>query len=261
MNKKLSIPLTLLLAALFIAQPKPAHAVSVAAALCAVQQYPCAAGNTLDFGVRTNFVNALPANTWTQMPYFFGDPFVTFSGSVLAVDLSGKFIYLWATGTATDRLGGALNLDVAFQQTNYATVNGIWGFNDILIGSCAGGVGPGSTAIGQGIVDNTGLSTLTGACNGPFALAGIPLGGVLAGPTTLTAAAQFAFTAGSAAGSKINLPWGADFPDPTQFGGDFPTLTQLQNDPNLTQLSTPEPATCAMFGGALCLFALVRRRK
>ncbi len=75
------------------------------------------------------------------MPFSFADAAVSFSGTTMATDVAGKWIYLWATGTATDILGGALTLDIAFQQTNYLTVPGLWGFNDMVIGGRAGGAG------------------------------------------------------------------------------------------------------------------------
>jgi PEP-CTERM motif-containing protein len=269
--RKFPLPFgALFLGALFVAQPQPTHAATVVAALCAVQQYPCLGGNILDSGVRTNFVGGLGANRFTIMPFSFADAAVSFTGTTMATDVAGKWIYLWATGTATDILGGALTLDVAFQQTNYLTVPGLWGFNDMVIGGCAGGTAANSGAVAQGAVNATGLSILTGNCsvNNPFVRAGIPVGGGLGFFTTLTAAAQFVFTAGSAAGSTIALPWGDDFPDPNVLGdpsslgfidpSDTSDITSLGLTPGAT---TPEPGTMVLLGIALAGLGFVNRRR
>jgi hypothetical protein len=160
-------------------------------------------------------------------------------------------------------------LDVAFQQTNYLTVPGLWGFNDMVIGGCAGGTGANSGAVAQGAVNATGLSILAGNCsvNNPFVRVGTPVGGALGLFTTLTAAAQFVFTAGSAAGSTVTLPWGDDFPDPNILGdpsslnfidpSDTTDITNL----GLTPGATPEPGTMALFGIALAGLGIVSRRR
>jgi hypothetical protein len=206
-------------------------------------------------------------NQFSILNYNFGNAAVTYSGTVMGTDIAGRWIYLWGSGTVTDVAGGALTLDVAFQQ-NYLTVAGGAVFNDMIVGGCGGAVGLNSGAIGQGIVNGTGLSVLPGNCSNfnPFVTVGTPVGGVIGNLTTLTGAAQFVFTAGSAAGSTVTLPWGDDFPDPAITFGD-PNNPLNLIDPTddaglgLTSAATPEPATFTLFGGALCLAGLLRRRK
>jgi hypothetical protein len=259
----------LILGTLMLALPQTSNATSVIAVVCAVQQYPCIGGNILDSGIRTNFVNALPANTFTIMPFAFADAAATFTGSVMATDVAGRWTYLWATGTATDLLGGALNLDVAFQQTNYLTVPGPAAYNDMIIGGCAGGTGANSGAIGQGVVNATGLSVLPGNCSvfNPFVTIGTPVAGNVGLFTTLTAAAQFVFTAGSAAGSSITLPWGDDFPDPNITGDpNSDGFIDPSDSADITNLgltaaaAAPEPGTMALCGLAFLGLSCLRRR-
>ncbi len=266
--KKLGLRLgILLLGTLLLALPKNANAVSVAAVQCAVQQYPCLPANIIAGGSLDNGINLLPGNTFTIMPYAFGNAAVSFTGSVMATDVSGIWTYLWATGTATDLLGGALTLDVAFQQLNYVTAPGAATYNDMIIGGCAGGTGANSGAIAQGIVNATGLSVIAGNCSNfnPFASVGTPVGGTVGLFTSLTAAAQFVFTPGSLAGSTITLPWGDDFPDPSILGDPnsfgFIDPSDTTDITNLGLAAAPEPGTMALFGLAIvCLSCIGRRR-
>jgi hypothetical protein len=259
---------SLLLGALFVALPQVSHAVSVSAVQCAVQQYPCLPGNIIASGALSNGINLLPGNTFTRMNYTFGNAAVSFTGSVMATDVAGAWTYLWATGTATDLLGGALTLDVAYQQLNYATIAGGATYNDMIIGGCAGGTGANSGAIAQGVVNATGLSVIVGNCSlfNPFASVGNPVGGTVGAWTSLTAAAEFVFTAGSAAGSTVTLPWGDDFPDPSITGDPNsngyidPTDTTDINNLGL-QVENPEPGTFIMMGGAGLAALLIRRRR
>lgn len=252
-------------AALMVALPQPSHAGVISVALCAVQQYPCIGGNIVDSGTRTNFVNTIGANQFSILNFNFVDAFISFSGTVMGTDVGGQWIYLWGSGTATDRLGGAETLDIAFSQ-NYLTVPGNWTFNDMVVGGCGGGWGANSGAAAQGVVNGFGLSTIGGNCSvfNPFASIGVPANGNIGVLTNMTGLGQFVFTAGSAAGSTITLPWGDDFPDAAIPESDNP-INDI--DPSnysglgLTPSATPEPATFTLFGGALCLAGLLRRRK
>jgi hypothetical protein len=215
-------------------------------------------GQVLDSGIRANGVGVLPANTFALLNFAFSDALVSFTGTMLATDVAGQWIYNWGSGTATDILSLPLTLDVSFQQT-YATLAGGATFNDMMVGSCAGGTGANSGAIGQGIVNLTGLSVLTGNCNA-FTQLGTPVSGTIGNLTTLTAAAQFVFTAGSAVGSSITLPWGDDFPDPG-IAGDAQGFIDPSNIPNGFTDAAPEPGTLFLAGGSLCLAGLLRRLK
>jgi hypothetical protein len=186
-------------------------------------------------------------------------------------------IYSWGTGVATDNNGNGVGgfLDIGITQ-GYQTLAGNWQFGEINIGSCnAGGVlnsnlggpiGPGSASgsLVQGVVNGAGLPTLAASCGGanPWALGAGPFAAVnITNLINLTALGQFFFNAGANPGlnQAITLPWGADFPDPSLYGGGFPTISQLVSDPTMTDV-TPEPTTFALFGGALCVLGLVRRR-
>jgi hypothetical protein len=247
-----------------VALPQQSHADVVAAALCAVQQYPCVGANILDSGIRNDGLNLLGANTFDIMNFSFADAAVTFNGTMMATDIAGRWIYLWGSGTATDVLGGALNLDVAFTES-YRTVPGNWTFNDMIVGGCAGGTGPNSGAIAQGVVNATGLSVIGGNCSNfnPFASVGIPVNGNLGGLTRLTGAAQFVFTAGSAPGSTVTLPWGDDFPDPAiNFNDPSNPINDIDptDDSGLGLQPTPEPGALPWLAGAIVLLGMARHR-
>lgn len=237
------------------------NAGTVTAVLCAAQTYTCPVGQVLDSGTQSDGVAILPGNTYALMNFAFADALVTFTGTVLATDIAGQWIYDWGSGTATNLLGLPLTLDVSFQES-FVTLAGGATFNDMIVGGCAGGTGANSGAIGQGVVNLTGLSVLTGNCSvaNPFALSGTPVSGTISGVTTLTGAAQFEFTAGSGPGSSITLPWGDDFPDPN-IPGDAQGFIDPNNIPAGLTNAVPEPGTLFLTGGFLCLAGLLRRLK
>lgn len=280
--KKLSIPLgSVLLATLFVASPKPAHAIAVGAVVCTVPVFPCPLANTVDAGIRVAGPAVLPFNSYAILGFTFTDAFMTFTGTVLTVDRrvgASNAIYSWGTGVATDNFGGGAGgyLDIGITQS-YQTLAGNWAFGEINIGQCnaggvlnsniAGPIGPGSASgsLVEGVVNGAGLPTLAASCGGanPWTLGAGPFAPVaIAAVTNLTSYGQFFFNSGAnpALNQAITLPWGDDFPDPSLYGGGFPTLNQLTSDSTLTEV-TPEPATYALFGGALCVFAWVRRRR
>src|SRR6266581_9563051 len=203
-----------LVAAICMVHPQQANASTVTAVLCAGPEFPCLPGNTLDSGFRTDGVGTLLANRYTLLPFVFDDASANFTGSMLAVDSQGKFIYLWGGGVGTNKLGvGPLWLDVQLSQS-YLTVPGNWSFSEFNSGNCNAA----ATAAGDNILATvaingaTPLPVMNGVCN-PFAVAGGPVGVKLGGITTLTGLAQFRFNAG-AVNQQVDLPWGEDFPDP-----------------------------------------------
>ena len=279
--RKLALSVTpLLMAALFFAQPQPAHAIAVGAAICTVAVYPCPAGFTTDSGIRVAGPAVLPFNSWALLNFNFQDGLMSFTGSVLAVNRrvgNINAIYEWGTGVATNDGGSDFGwLDVAITQT-FQTLPGFWQFSEINIGSCNNGavlnsningaVGPGSASGSsvQGVVNGAGLPVLNASCGGqnPWNLGAGPFQGVnITTSTNLTSLGQFFFNAGLNPGlnQAISLPWGDDFPDPSFYNGAFPTIDQLINDPTMTSV-TPEPGTCALFGAALIGLAAIRRRR
>jgi hypothetical protein len=221
-----------------------------------------------------NGIGALGANQFNIMNYgfAFAGAGVDFTGSVMATDVAGLWTYLWATGTATDLMGGAQILDVAFQQLNYLTAPGPATYNDLIFGDCAPGTGANSGAIAQGLVNATGLSVISANCSvfNPFVSFGTPVNGTAGLFTSLTAAVQFVFTAGSLGGSTITLPWGVDFPDPnvlgdTNSGGGFIDPSDTADITNLglqaAPAPAPEPGTFALFGLALSGLGVMARRR
>jgi hypothetical protein len=279
--KRCCLPFSaLLLGALFLAQPKPAHAIVVAAQLCATGEFPCAV--PLDSGFRVAGPAVMPFNSWVYLPFSFSDASVTFTGAVLVVDVlvgGVNGIYSWGTGVAQDNTGAGVGdyLDIGITQS-YATVAANnWAFGEINVGSCnAGGVlnsnvngvpGPGSASGSavEGVVNNAGLAVLTASCGGtnPWVLASGPYGPATVGVVTaLTTYGQFYFNNGANGGlnQAISLPWGADFPDPTYDSGLFPTVAQLEADNSLTDL-TPEPGTATLLCGGIGIAALLLRRR
>src|SRR5712692_7431776 len=126
-----------LLAAICVAHPQRAHAATVTAVLCAGAEFPCLPADTLDAGFRSNGVGTLLANRYTLLPFVFDDAFANFSGTMLAVDSQGKFIYLWGGGVGTSKIAnvGPLWLDVQLSQS-YVTLPGLWSFSEFNSGSC-----------------------------------------------------------------------------------------------------------------------------
>ncbi len=260
-----------LLGSLMLAIPQPSKAATVAAVECAVNVFPCPAAAVIAAGVQSNGVNLLLGNQYTIMPFAFANADVTFTGTMLATDVAGQWIYNWGTGTATDTAlappPGGFFLDIAFTQA-YVTLPGPAVFNDMIVGTCGGGPFANSGAIAQGVVNATGLSVLGPfACGGalPFNQVGVPVPGTVGLVTALTGVAQFFFDSNGALGQSITLPWGDDFPDPA-FNFNDPlnplnefTLDNLSLDPALTPI--PEPGTFLLLGLGLGIAGLWRRRR
>jgi hypothetical protein len=258
-------------AALVFLAPQAGQAATVTAVECSVNVWPCPVANVIDVGIRNDGVAVLPGNTFDILPFVFTNADVTFTGTMMATNILGGWIYNWGSGTATDTAvappPGGFFLDVAFQQT-YLTIPGPAVFNDMIQGTCAGGPFANTGVVVQGVVNGTPLSVLGPfACGGalPFLGVGAPVGGPVGLFTTLTGLAQFFFDSNGTIGQSITLPWGNDFPD-LAFNFDDPnnplnffTPDNFSADPSLVDI--PEPGSLSMIGGALCFAGLLFRRK
>ena len=251
--------------------PKPANAVVVTAVICNNPDFFCnqAGDVVLDSGIRGNGVGVLGANRYTILPFVFNDFRMNFSGTIVAADSAGKYIYSWGTGTATDfdPFGTGLYLDVTISQ-NYITAPGLWGFSELNVGTCnATAAVNASTSLVQGAVNGALLPVLgqIGDCAiAPFAYGAGPYAKNVGLVTNMTAAAQFFFAPGLAGNQQITLPWGNDFPDPSI---NFNDPNNPQNFITNTDIpagfidQNPEPGTLAMVLGALSAAALRFRRR
>ena len=253
--KRISLLLgALLLAAICLTQPQQAQAALVTAVLCSGAEFPCLPADTIDSGFRANNVAVLFANRYTLLPFTFDDAFANFTGTMLAVDSQGKFVYLWGGGVGTNKLGLKLWLDVQLSQS-YTTVAGNWSFSEFNSGGCNAA----ATAAGDNVLATlaingaTPLPVMNGVCS-PFNVSGGPAVVGIGNPTNLTGLAQFVFNVG-AANQQVNLPWGEDFPDPA--------ITVFPDPNNLpagfTEQATPEPVTLLLMGGGLLAIGFLRQ--
>ena len=235
-------------------QPQPARAALITAVLCSGPEFPCnaALGHVIDAGFRANGVNVLNANRYTLLPFIFDDAFANFSGTMLAVDSQGKFIYLWGGGVGTDKTGAQMWLDVQLSQS-YQTVAGNWSFSEFNSGACNAAATAAADRVVATLAINgaTPLPVMDAACS-PFNKTGGPVGVAVGNITNLTGLAQFVFNAG-AANQQVNLPWGEDFPDPSITI--FPDPDHLPA--GFTEQS-PEPATLLLMGAGLLALGLRR---
>src|SRR5258708_14993310 len=117
----------LLLAAICLTRRQRAQAALVTAVLCSGAEFPCLPADTIDSGFRANNVAVLFANRYTLLPFVFDDAFANFTGTMLAVDSQGKFVYLWGGGVGTDKGTAAIPLWLAVPLSqSYTTVAGNW---------------------------------------------------------------------------------------------------------------------------------------
>ena len=253
-----------------VSQPRQANATVVTAVECSVNIFPCPAPFIIDAGSRANGVGLLGPNQFSGLPFVFNNADVVFAGNILTVDLAGINIYVWGGGAATNLanpLPGGFYLDVAISQ-NYVTAPGVGLFSEFNKGTCTNNTIGTASGVAATLSVNGGAMPVMG--NFGDCVAGGAPGGVLtgfnfaAGPfpiavggaTNLTALAQYYFDPAGGIGQSIDLPWGEQFPD---IGLPLPDPGNL-NTFSLTD-AAPEPATFAMFGGALGLLAYRRRRK
>jgi hypothetical protein len=97
------------------------------------------------------------ADRYTLLPFVFDDASVNFTGTMLAVDSQGKFVYLWGGGVGTNKLGvGPLWLDVQLSQ-NYVTAPGVWSLSEFNSGSCSAA----ATAAGDNILATVAINGAT----------------------------------------------------------------------------------------------------
>jgi hypothetical protein len=250
---------------------KPAKAVVVTAVICNNADFFCNQPGdvVVDSGIRSNGVGVLGANRYTILPFVFNDFRMNFTGTIVAADSGGRFIYSWGTGVATDfaPFGTGLFLDVTISQ-NYITVPGPAAFSELNVGDCnAVARVNASTSLVQGAVNGGLLPVLGGVGDcaaAPFVLGAGPFGTNIGLVTNMTAAAQFFFAPGAAGNQQITLPWGADFPDPIINFNDPNNPQNFITDTDIPAGfidQNPEPGTFAMFIGALSAAALRLRRR
>ena len=273
MLKRILFPLALL-GVLLVTQPRQAQAIVVTAVECSVVVFPCPAIDVVDAGVRANGVGLLGPNRYTLLPFAFANADVSFTGNLLAMDLLGTNVYIWGGGVATNTAATGFYLDVQISQ-NYVTSPGIGQFSEFNIGNCTNNtIGTTSGVAAVLGVNGNSLGTMgsSGAFGGDcvagagpggatgFAFANGPIPVAIGGVTNLTALAQFYFSAAGGAGQSIDLPWGEDFPDLTDYGTLLPTPSNLSTFSGVTD-QAPEPSTFTMIGGAFGLAALAFFRR
>ena len=243
--------LAVLMASLVASHPQQAHATTMRATACTIAFNPCPIGDVLDTGIRTNFVGVLGANKYTVMPFTFVDAATSVSGTVVAADAGGKYIYLVGFGAATSTVG-PIDIDIGISQ-NYVTKPGPWTFSGFNIGGCNAA----ATADGDGVtslpyVNGVSLGGPVSSGCSPFAQTFGPQIRVVGGVTNLTASAIFGFNGGLGP-QVITLPWGDDFPDPDLTNlvvGPTTTLdnfeSALKSDGFSLAAAAPEPAAWAL---------------
>src|SRR5258708_24647324 len=134
------------LTALSSLQPQPAQATTIIARLCSDPDCNPNAGHLLDFQLLSNGVSVLLSNRYTVFPFVFNDASANFSGTMLAVDSQGEFVYLWGGGIGTNKTGAQLWLDIQFIQS-YQTSYVNTAFSAFNSGSCNSA----ATAPGYGV--------------------------------------------------------------------------------------------------------------
>jgi hypothetical protein len=251
----------------FLIGANPACATIVTAVECAVPVFPCPAASVIDSGFRANGVGLLGANQFAVLPFVFANGDVTFTGTILTVDLAGTNIYVWGGGVATNLAApaGGFYLDVMISE-NYLTAPGVGLFSEFNVGNCTNNTLGTASGVAATLGVNGGFMPVMGnfgdcvAGAGPGGQTGFnfnagPFPFAVGGVTNLTALAQFYFDPAGGIGQSIDLPWGEQFPDP-----DFPIITPLDLPSLDITDAAPEPATFAMMGGALLLVGFIGRK-
>jgi hypothetical protein len=274
MRTKLIAVLSVLMGWSLLSGAERAQATTMTATLCDINVAPlgCPGADTLDFGVRTNFVGLLGPNRWAVLPFAFADATAGITGNIFVVDIAGRWIYLFGQGIAganTGALAAPVFLNVAITQ-NYITAPQLGAFIGIDTGFCNGAAtGAGSGQAGFPFVNGTLLAAGGGnttACS-PFAQNFGPNLIAEGRVTNMTAIASFDFENG-VNGQLITLPWGDDWPDlallplNADLASDVPAIT-IEKDltqAGLTQ-QVPEPITLSLFGAGVAGVGMMRRRR
>lgn len=267
MFRRLLIPLAMLTLGL-VSHPQAAHATLVTAVECSVNIFPCPAPFVIDAGLRANGVGLLGPNQFAVLPFVFGNGDVTFTGTILTVDLFGTNVYVWGGGVATNLAApvGGFYLDVQISE-NYVTAPGVSPFSEFNVGNCSNNTLGTASGVAATLGVNGAFMPVMGnfgdcvAGGGPGGLTGFNFnGGPFAfgiGPiTNLTALAQFYFDPAGGVGQSIDLPWGEDFPDSNHL-----LITPLDLPGLGLTDAAPEPGTFVMLGGALCAVGIAARKR
>jgi hypothetical protein len=268
MIKRFLLPVALLSLGL-VSNPKAANATLVTAVECAVNIFPCPAASVIDAGFRANGVGLLGPNQFALLPFVFGNGDVTFSGTILTVDLFGANVYIWGGGVATNLAAppGGFYLDVQISQDYVTAPQANAPFSEFNVGNCTNNTIGTASGVAATLGVNGNFLPVMGnfgdcvAGGGPggqtgFAFNGGPINQPIGLITNLTALAQFYFDPAGGLGQSIDLPWGEDFPDPNHLSitpNDLPSLAVTD--------AAPEPGTFVLLGGALCAVGIAARKR
>jgi hypothetical protein len=100
--------------------------------------FPCPAASVIDAGFRANGVGLLGPNQFALLPFVFGNGDVTFSATILTVDLFGVNVYVWGGGVASNLAApvGGFYLDVQTSQDYVTAPQANAAFSEFNVGNC-----------------------------------------------------------------------------------------------------------------------------